>query len=148
MQFQPGQSGNPAGRPPGARNKATLAIETMLDGEAEVITRKAIELAKDGDSAAIRLCLARLCPPQKDRPAPFDMPKMETAADAVQVSAAIVTAVAVGELTPREAADLTKVVENFAKTLQIYDLETRLRKLEANADFGLRRRTAGDAYRP
>jgi Family of unknown function (DUF5681) len=131
MQFQPGQSGNPFGRPPGARNKVTRAMEALLDGEAEDITRKAIELAKSGDHAAIRLCLDRLCPPQKDRPAPFDMPPMETAEDAVKAAAAIVNAVAIGELTPREAADLTKVVENFAKTIQIYDHERRLRTLEA-----------------
>jgi Family of unknown function (DUF5681) len=52
--FEPGQSGNPAGRPKGSRNKATLAVEALLDGEAEEITRKAIELAKKGDLAAIR----------------------------------------------------------------------------------------------
>jgi hypothetical protein len=33
--FQPGQSGNPKGRPRGARHKATLAAEALLDGEAE-----------------------------------------------------------------------------------------------------------------
>ena len=47
--FRPGKSGNPAGRPRGARNKTTLAVEALLDGEAETITRKAIELAKTGD---------------------------------------------------------------------------------------------------
>ena len=38
--FQPGQSGNPDGRPNGSRNKATLAIEELLDGEGEGLTRK------------------------------------------------------------------------------------------------------------
>jgi Family of unknown function (DUF5681) len=131
MPFQPGQSGNPAGRPPGARNKATRAIEAMLDGEVEEITRKAIELAKDGNATAIHLCLTRLCPPAKDWPVPFAMPLMETTANAVAASAAIVNAVAAGELTPREAAELTKLVENFAKTLEIHDHEARLQKLEA-----------------
>src|SRR6267378_2403412 len=41
--FAPGQSGNPAGRPVGSRNKATLAIDALLDGEGEALTRKAIE---------------------------------------------------------------------------------------------------------
>jgi hypothetical protein len=132
MRFQPGQSGNPAGRPPGARNKTTRFIETMLDGEAEDIARKAIELAKRGNATAIRVCLERLCPPRKDSPAPLEIPSMQTADDAVQALAAIVNAVASGELTPREAAELTKVVEGFAKTLQLHDLETRLRKLETD----------------
>jgi uncharacterized protein DUF5681 len=43
--FKPGQSGNPKDRPKGARNRATIAAESLLDGEAEALTRKAIELA-------------------------------------------------------------------------------------------------------
>jgi len=45
--FAPGQSGNPNGRPKGARNKATIAAEALLDGEAEGLTRKALEMAID-----------------------------------------------------------------------------------------------------
>jgi hypothetical protein len=133
MPFQPGESGNPAGRPPGTRNKTAALIETMLDGEAEDIARKAIELAKQGDGAAIRLCLSRLCPPRRERAAPFEIPSMNKPADAVQAAAAIVEAVASGELTPGEGADLSKLVENFAKTLEVYDHEVRLRNLEARA---------------
>ena len=56
---KPFQPGNP-GRPKGARHKTTLAIETLLDGEAESLTRKAIEMAKGGDMTALRLCLDRI----------------------------------------------------------------------------------------
>jgi hypothetical protein len=139
MPFQPGQSGNPAGRPPGARNKATLALEAMLDGEAEDIVRKAIDLAKSGNGQALSLCLTRLCPRPKDRPVPFPIPRMETTRDAVAASAAIVNAVADGALTPHEAAELARLVENFAKTLQIHDHEARLRRLETE-----RRHAASD----
>jgi hypothetical protein len=38
--FTPGCSGNPAGRPKGARNRSTLALETLLDGQAEALTQK------------------------------------------------------------------------------------------------------------
>jgi Family of unknown function (DUF5681) len=48
--FQPGQSGNPAGKPKGARNRTTLAIEALIDGAADDIANKAIELAKAGDA--------------------------------------------------------------------------------------------------
>ena len=61
--FKSGQSGNPSGRPKGALNKATLATQALLDGEAEALTRKVVELAKEGNLAALRLCLERLLPP-------------------------------------------------------------------------------------
>ena len=60
MPFEKGESGNPAGRPRGSRNRATLLMESLLADDAEAIGRKAIEMAKQGDMAAIRLCMDRL----------------------------------------------------------------------------------------
>jgi len=128
--FKPGQSGNPSGRPKGARHKTTLAIEKLLDGEAETITRVAIERAKAGDMAAIRICLDRIAPPRKDRHIQFALPKMEKASDAVSASAAIVEAASSGDLTPSAAGDLMKIVETYARTLQAADFEARLERLE------------------
>src|SRR6266852_982868 len=110
MTFQPGQSGNPMGRPPGARNKATLAAEQLLDGEAETITRKAIDMAKNGDLKAVRLCLERLLPARKERPVSIELPALNTPADAVAAAAAIVGAVAAGDLSPSEAVELGKAI--------------------------------------
>jgi Family of unknown function (DUF5681) len=98
--FQKGQSGNPKGRPVGSRNRVSLACDELLEGEAEAITRKAIEMAKDGDGPALRLCLDRIAPARKDRPVPFTLPTLETAADAKSAASAIVRAVADGDLTP------------------------------------------------
>jgi hypothetical protein len=128
MTFQPGQSGNPNGRPHGSRNKTTRAIEALLDGEAESITRKAIELAKSGDGPALRLCLDRIAPARKDRAVAFELPKLESAADAVKAASAIVEAVACGDLTPSEASELSRVVEGFTRTLEAVDFEARLEK--------------------
>src|SRR5215207_8782855 len=124
--FKPG---NP-GRPKGARHKTTLAIEALLDGEAEALTRKAIELAKAGDMVALRLCLDRICPPRKDRPVRFDLPTLNTAADAVEAASAILAAVSHGDLTPSEAAEMGKLIENFTAALKTHDYEERLAKLE------------------
>ena len=129
--FKRGQSGNPAGRPRGARNKTTLAVEALLDGEAETITRKAIELAKAGDMSALRLCLDRIAPPRKDRPVAFDLPKINSAADAAQASAALVAAAASGDLTPSEAAELGKLIDNYVHALAASDFEARLAQLES-----------------
>lgn len=122
--------GNP-GRPPGSRNKTTLALEALLDGEAEEITRKAIEMAKDGDTIAMRLVLERLIPPRRDRPVNFALPKLETPADAIKAAAAIAAAVAAGELTPIEAGEMAKLVEGFTRAFEIHDIDKRLSQLEA-----------------
>jgi hypothetical protein len=61
-QFQKGQSGNPHGKPKGALNHATRAAQMLLDGEANAITRKCIEMALAGDTIALRLCLERIVP--------------------------------------------------------------------------------------
>src|SRR4051812_17528519 len=119
---RPFAAGNP-GRPKGTRNKATLAVEMLLDGEAETLTRKAVEMALAGDTVAMRLCLERILPPRRDRHVPFALPKLETAADAVKATAAIVDAVAAGELTPSEAAELSKLVESFSKAVELHDVQ-------------------------
>ena len=128
--FKKGRSGNPAGRSQGSRNKATLAIEALLDGEAEGLTRKAVDLAMGGDTTALRLCLDRLCPPRKDRPVSFDLPTMETPVDAVAAMAALLAAVAQGEVTPGEAQTIAAVIEAQRRVIECEDHERRLRVLE------------------
>jgi hypothetical protein len=127
--WRKGASGNMAGKPR-TRHKATLAAETLLEGEAEALSRKAVELALRGDVSALRLCLDRIVPPRKDRPVCFELPRMTESKDAMSASAAIVAAVAAGELTPTEAAELSKVVDSYARTLQAVEFEARLTKLE------------------
>ena len=133
-QFEPGKSGNPNGRPRGSRNKAAATIDRLLEGDAEGIARQAIDRAKAGDAAMIRLCMDRLCPPRKERHLRFALPDMTTAGDAVKAVAAIAAAVAQGALTPGEAADLSRFVESFAKAIEIADLEARLLQLEQRAE--------------
>src|SRR3954468_14810327 len=115
--FKPGQSGNPAGKLKGTRHRVPQAAG-LLEGEADKLTRKAIEMALSGDATAMRLCFERLSPPRRDRPIPLAMPKLETAADAKEAAAAIVQAVAEGDLTPSEAADMSKLLDNFTRVLE------------------------------
>ncbi len=132
--FPKGQSGNPAGRPKGSRNTTTLALETLLDGQATALTQKAIDVALTGDIAALRLCLDRILPPRKDIPVAFDLPEMRMLNDAVPAMGALVKAVGQGDLTPMEAAELTKMVQAFAKIIETAELEERVRKLEEAID--------------
>ena len=128
--FKPGQSGNPKGRPQGSRNAATLALESLLDSQAEALTQKAIDLALAGDLTALRLCLDRIIPPRKDRPVQFAFPKMKTAKEATATMSAVLAAVADGHLTPGEGAEIGKLVDIFVKAVEATDLTERLERLE------------------
>jgi hypothetical protein len=106
-------------------------MEAILDGEAEALTRKAVELALSGDGPALRLCLDRLCPPRKDRPVTFEMPDILTANDVRTATGAIVRAVAAGELTPDEAGAVASVVELHRRSIETSDIAARLAAIEA-----------------
>jgi hypothetical protein len=120
-----------AGRPKGARNKATQAVLALLEGEAEALSRKAVELALAGDGVALRLCLDRIAPPRKDSPVTFPLPRMTTAQNAAQAAGAVLEAVSMGELTPTEGAVIMGLVDAFRRTLEFTELEARVAALEA-----------------
>jgi hypothetical protein len=127
--FAPGNGG----KPKGARHKTTLAIEALLDGEAEALTRKAIELAKGGDMQALRLCMDRLAPPRKDRSNAFQMPSIETVGDLPAATRAIMDAVSIGDITPAEGAELGKLVDAHVRAIEVSDFNKRLEALERTA---------------
>jgi hypothetical protein len=134
--FLKGSSGNPAGRPPGLRNAAALFAERLLDGEAEALTRKAVELALAGDGRALRLCLERLLAPRRERPVPIILPPLRDPADLAAIMAAVAAALARGELSAGEAGDLARVVETFMRAIEASDFERRLQALEADHEPG------------
>ena len=128
--FKPGKSGNPKGRPKGARNATTLALESLLDGQATALTQKAIELALTGDLTALRICLDRILPPRKDRPVTFDFPVITSIAEAAATMSSVLTAVAAGEITPAEAAEISKLVDSYVKATEATELAERISRLE------------------
>jgi uncharacterized protein DUF5681 len=130
MQFQKGQSGNPAGRPRGARNKLSLLAESRFAEEGGALVDMLIKVAKTGDVAALRLYIDRICPPQRDRPVAIELPEMKTAADAVGAIGAIMAAIGAGDLGVHEAAELTNVVTGFSQTITAAQLERRLDEVE------------------
>src|ERR1051326_1727321 len=101
--FLKGQSGNPGGKRPGTRNRATIIAEAMLDCETRRLLRGAIENAKGGDGVMSRFCISPIIGPRRERPVHFELPPIESAADLKAAMAAVTSAVANGELTIREA---------------------------------------------
>lgn len=110
--FRRGVSGNPQGRPPGAGNRASMTAEALLAGEAEALTRKAVELASGGNMVAMRLCMERILPPVRERPVCLDLPLVGPA-DADAAMKAILEALRAGELTASDMGALAKLVEAF-----------------------------------
>lgn len=137
--FPKGQSGNPAGRRQGSRNKATLALEALLDGQAETITQKAIDLALQGDTTALRLCLERICPPRKSRPVNISLPETKTISGVAEAQAEVVQAVASGDLTPEEGISITNILEARRKAIETQDHESRIAALEEGNNNGRKR---------
>ena len=124
--FQPGNSG----RVPGSRNRVTLAVETLLEGEHEALTRRAVEKALEGDTTALRLCLDRIAPARKDAPVSITLPAIRSATDAVKASAAVLAAVAAGEVTPDEAGRIMALLTAHKTIVETGDLERRVAALE------------------
>ena len=122
-------SGN-FGRPRGSRNKATLAIESLLEGQAKALTQTAVHKALEGDSIALRLCMERIAPAPKDQPVSFNLPKMSNALDASEAAGRVLEAVSEGELTPIEATRVMGLIDSYRRTLELTDIETRIAALE------------------
>ena len=62
--WAPGQSGNPKGRPAGSRNRASLLLEHLIEGEGQAVVQALLAAAKGGDVPAARALLDRLVPPR------------------------------------------------------------------------------------
>jgi hypothetical protein len=101
-----------------------------LDGEAEALSRKAVDLALEGDTTALRLCLERIAPPRRDAPVAISLPELKCSGDTLAAINRIVQTVACGEITPGEGSRLVDLIEAFRKTADIEDLERRLQALE------------------
>lgn len=128
--WKPGRSGNPAGRPKGSRNRVTLVALAAMEEGADAIARKVVDLAKEGDISAARLVLERLVPPAKERPVFLSLPDTGSAEGIVQAQAAILQAVAAGDILPGEGATLAGIVESRRKALETQELEARISALE------------------
>jgi Family of unknown function (DUF5681) len=118
MRFQPGQSGNPAGRPPGSLNKKTLAVEAELQEEAAEVAKNLIARAKNGDLAAIRMCLDRFAPIGRNRPVAIELPVIKTPEDAELALTVVTDELAAGELTISEATALVTLIDRMLRVAE------------------------------
>jgi hypothetical protein len=102
----------------------------LLDGQAQALTQKAIDLASMGDIPALRICLDRILPARRDRPVTFSLPPIESAQDAAATISAVLAAVAAGDLTPADAGEISKLLETYVKVFEAAELVERVARLE------------------
>jgi len=118
MRFQPGQSGNPAGRPPGSLNKKTLAVEAVLAERAEEIVTNLMDRAMEGHGTAMRLCFDRLVPKGLDRRVAIELPVIKTPEDAELALTVVTDELAAGKLSIREVSALITAIDRMLRLAQ------------------------------
>ena len=125
--FKPGVSGNPKGRPKGARDKRT-ELRSLLEPHAKDLVEKVVELAKGGDTTAIRLCLERLIPPIRAQDQSITLDDMNGGLTAQGKK--IILAMGNGELSPSDASTMLQALASQARLSEVDELERRVSKLE------------------
>ena len=131
-QFEKGVSGNRKGKVKGTRNKATLAALSLIEGESEALSRKAVEMALSGDMAALRLCIERVAPPAKERPLPaFELPPLNSLPDVLNAIDVVAQRLVSGELLPSEATAVCSVLEQYRRQFETTEMQERINSLEA-----------------
>jgi hypothetical protein len=126
--FLPGRSGNPLGKKPGRRNRATEIRAMLAEGEDMAVARTVIDKATSGDAVAARFVLGLLCP----RPRPrgraiaLALPDGARAGDTVAAFNATLQAMAAGEITPDEAVTVTRMLDGRLEALNAFKLEREL----------------------
>jgi hypothetical protein len=111
---------------PGKNLREKHACEALLEGQAQALTQKAVEMALAGDTVALRICIERICPIRRDRPVSFELPAVTCARDAADISAAVMAAVSNGNITLSEAAEISKLIDSYVKAYQTAELNDRV----------------------
>ena len=117
-QFLPGRSGNPAGRPKGSRNRATLLAALIDEADHDAIVRAVVDRALAGEWAAQRACFTRLVAPLREAPVTLDLPPVASPVDVAEAGAALIAAAAAGEITLAEAQRVMSLLTAQLKILE------------------------------
>lgn len=126
--WQPGQSGNPKGRPVGSRNKKNVIAEEFEKDGSEV-ARVVMNAALEGDMQAANMVLQRLSPPLRAR---AEKVTFELTPDAPlhQQANQVLASVAEGAIDPETGKLLIDCIQSVAGIRAVDELEARLQALE------------------
>jgi Family of unknown function (DUF5681) len=133
MRFQPGQSGNPGGRPTGSLNKKTIAAQAVMEERAEEMASNLLDRAKNGDPTAMRLCMGQLVPSGRNRRVAIELPVVKTPEDAELALTVVTDELAAGNLSISEASALVGLIDRMLRVAE------RMWNFERNRRYGAKR---------
>ena len=128
--FKQGKSGNPNGRPKGKGKQTTY--RQILDANSKPLIQKLVDLAIEGDTTALSLCINRLIAPLKPRELPVELETVE--GSLTDQGQAIFSSMASGKLTPSEATALISSLASLARITETDELEKRITELESRGN--------------
>ncbi len=123
--FKPGQSGNPAGRPPG--KSARGRFRELVEPELKELVKTLVDLARGGDVQAIRVILDKTVPNLK---ASTDNIKMTTGGTLEETGAAVIASMTRGAISPDEALNIMGTLAQQAKLTEQSEILKRIDQLE------------------
>ena len=144
--FAKGASGNPTGRPKGRRNNATLLQEQLLGIDGELIIQKAVELAKQGNIPAIKVCLERLIPPAKERCIEIALKSVTNNEELPFTVADVLGAIGRGEITPAEGQQIATTIATHLNVVRECRVLRQAKKMQRYFDEQRRRRERESPY--
>lgn len=127
--FQTGTSGNPIGRPKGIKDRR-VSLRDFLQPHAKELIKVAVDLAKMGDGAALKICMDRLVAPIREEPLHVTVPKITGPNDCIKAQAAVLNAVAAGQMLPGQGQVLSGLIEAQCRAYETTDLAKRLETIE------------------
>lgn len=131
--FQPGQSGNPRGRPKGAINHVNRRIKQLMEARADEVVEAALDRAiAEGDAPIIKMILDRLSPAPSHPPRdPYPLGDLDSIEQCTVEMKRLAATVAVGEIDEDHASEIASRIRDAARLLSSGELEQRLKALEA-----------------
>jgi hypothetical protein len=130
MAFKKGESGNPKGKPRGARHKTTELAYAMMEGGLKAVLEQVVERAKSSDMLACRMIIDKIIPNQKDRTVAIDLPTIATLDGVGRAQSEILQAVVDGDITTNEGERISSIVEARRRVIETVELEARISELE------------------
>jgi hypothetical protein len=130
--FQLGRSGNPSGKPRGARHRTSILAEQLMQTDAAEIVKAVIQKAKEGDMVAAKIVIDRIAPIRKGAPISVELPSIKTAEGVADAMNALLREMAAGEITPAEASIIAAVIDVRRRTIETVEHEARIAHLESN----------------